>query len=62
MAFDLDTQDIRDATQNAEEGSLFFLLVATPNNPPKSFHQNLVQPYLYARGWRKISYKNTGFR
>jgi len=62
MAFDLDTQDIRDVTQCAEEGSLYFLLVATPNNPPKSFHKNLVQPFLYERGWKKISYKNTGFR
>ena len=58
----LDTQEIREATQSAEEGKLFFLLVATPKNPPKTFHKKLVQPYLYRRGWKKVSYQQTGFR
>ena len=62
MNQDLNTQDIFEVTQNADDESLFFLLVATPKNPPKSIHKKLIHPYLHARGWKKISYKQTGFR
>ena len=62
MAFDLDTQDIRAATQSENEGKLYFLLIATPKSPPKAFHKKIIQPYLHKRGWKKISYKQTGFR
>lgn len=62
MAFDLDTQDVRYATQSEDEGKLYFLLIATPRSPPKSFHKKVIQPFLSRRGWKKISYKQTGFR
>jgi len=63
---DVDTQDIldnvRQATQAGDQDRLFFLLVATPGGAPKRFHSDVIIPFLKCRGWKKVSYRNTGFR
>lgn len=63
---DVDTQEIcsvvRDADESGEKDSVFFLYVATPGKPPSSLHKKIIEPFLKANGWQKVSYKNTGFR
>lgn len=66
MSGDVDTQDIcstvREADESGEKDSVFFLYVATPGKPPSSLHKKIIEPFLKANGWQKVSYKNTGFR
>lgn len=63
---ELDTQDIlgeiRSSQERGVEDSIFFLYVATPGKPPSALHSKVIAPYLKLRGWKKVSYKNTGFR
>ncbi|XP_039272704.1 uncharacterized protein LOC120346967 [Styela clava] len=63
---DPDTQDIladvRDADEAGEKENVFFLYVATPKKPPSALHKKVIEPFLRSKGWRKVSYRNTGFR